>query len=48
MRLLVQPRPGDWTSVVDAVGREIDAFFDDQGETIHGQPAESVGARLLG
>lgn len=48
MRLHAQPRPGDWTSVVDAVGREIDAFFDDQGETIHGQPAESVGARLLG
>lgn len=48
LRLHAQPRRGDWAPVVAAAARELDAFFDDQGETIHGQPAEPVGARLLG
>jgi hypothetical protein len=48
LRLVVQPRPGDWEPVVAEVIRELDAFLNDQGETIHGQPAQPVGAHLLG
>lgn len=48
LRLHTQARPGDWEPVVAEVSRELDAFFDDQGETIHGQPAQPVGARVLG
>jgi len=48
LRLHAQPRAGNWAPVVAAVARELDAFFNDQGETIHGQPAQPVGARLLG
>lgn len=48
LRLHAQPRAGDWTPVLARVTGELDAFFDDQGVTIHGQPAQPVGARLLG
>ncbi len=48
LRLRAQPRAGDWATVVASVSRELDAFFDDQGETNHGQPAQPLGARLLG
>ncbi|MBY9061505.1 hypothetical protein K7957_00975 [Sphingomonas yunnanensis] len=48
LHLRAQSRAGDWAPVVATVARELDAFFDDQGETIHGQPAQPVGARLLG
>jgi hypothetical protein len=48
LRHHAQPRAGDWTPVLAEVASELDAFFDDQGETIHGQPAQPVGARFLG
>ncbi|MBW6525348.1 hypothetical protein KZ813_00680 [Sphingomonas sp. RHCKR7] len=48
LRLHAQPHPGDWSPAVAAVTRELGAFIDDQGETIHGQPAQPIGARLLG
>ena len=43
MRLYAQSTSGDWTSVIRAVAHDLSA----QGEH-HGQPAQSVGARLLG
>ncbi|WP_277978756.1 glycosyltransferase family 9 protein [Sphingomonas phyllosphaerae] len=48
VRLHAQPRAGDWMPVLARVASELHAFFDDQGETNHGQFAQPVGARLLG
>ncbi|MEH3047807.1 glycosyltransferase family 9 protein [Sphingomonas adhaesiva] len=48
-RLYVQPRSGDWHAVTRAIARDLPGFFHhDVAESDHGQPAQSVGARLLG
>lgn len=45
VRLYAQPTPGDWETPLAAITRDLNLFR--EGDN-HGQPAQPVGARLLG
>lgn len=48
-RLYVQPRSGDWSAVTRAIARDLPGFLhDDHMESDDGQPAQPLGAGLLG
>lgn len=48
-RLYSQQRSGDWRAVVDRIVRDLPGFFHQhRAESDHGQPAQPLGARLLG
>ncbi|MEH3101676.1 glycosyltransferase family 9 protein [Sphingomonas adhaesiva] len=48
-RLYAQQRAGDWTGVVDRIAHDLPGFFHHgSAENNDGQPAQPLGARLLG